>query len=64
MGAEHIATHMHGTVKAIVDYGFDSVKLDSGSEFNNLTWWAALLNATGREILIENVRPSRMTRLA
>lgn len=33
VGAEHIATHMRGTVKAIVDYGFDSIKLDSGSEF-------------------------------
>ena len=44
--------------------GFDGLKLDSCSQFNNLTWWAALLNATGREILIENVRPSRMTRLA
>eukprot|EP01045_Picozoa_sp_COSAG04_P017545 COSAG04_NODE_1559_length_6350_cov_13.193827_1_plen_210_part_00 len=53
VGAEHIATHMHGTVKAIVDNGFDSVKLDSGSQFNNLTWWAQLLNATGRHILLE-----------
>ena len=39
--------------------GFDGLKLDSCSQFNNLTRWAALLNATGREILIENVRPSR-----
>ena len=41
--------------------GFDGLKLDSCSQFNNLTWWAALLNETGREILIENLRPSRMS---
>lgn len=61
VGAEHIATHMRGTVNAIVEYGFDSVKLDSGSEFNNLTWWAELLNATGRRILIENCHQGRTT---
>ena len=32
----------------------DGLKIDSCSQFNNLTWWADLLNATGRQILVEN----------
>merc|ERR1711957_581326 len=29
-------------------------KLDSCSQFHNLTWWAELLNATGSAVLLEN----------
>lgn len=61
IGEANIARHMRATVQAVVDYGFDSLKLDSGSEFNNLTWWAELLNATGRHILIENCHQGRTT---
>ena len=44
-----------GSVKALVDYGFDSVKLDSGFPVgSNLTLWAELLNKTGRPVMIEN----------
>ena len=38
-----------GSVRAIAEYGFDSVKLDSGFPVgSNLTLWAELLNKTGR----------------
>ena len=44
-----------GSVKAIADYGFDSVKLDSGFPVgSNLTLWAELLNKTGRPVMVEN----------
>ena len=45
---------MEQSAAAVAGYGFDGVKLDGCSEFRNLTWWASLLNATGRPILIEN----------
>jgi hypothetical protein len=39
-----------GSVKALVDYGFDSVKLDSGFQVgHNLTLWAELLNQSGKK---------------
>ena len=50
----YIAKHMENHVKAIVEYGYDGVKLDGCGQFKNLTWWHALMNATGRQILIEN----------
>eukprot|EP00854_Cymbomonas_tetramitiformis_P014975 gene14975-17701_t len=44
-----------GSVKAIAEFGFDSVKLDSGFPVgHNMTLWAELLNATGRSVMIEN----------
>jgi alpha-galactosidase len=51
---EYIAKHMEMSAKAVAEYGFDGVKLDGCGEFLNLTWWAELLNATGRPIIIEN----------
>ena len=45
---------MEQSAAAVASLGFDGVKLDGCSQFRNLTWWASLLNATGREILIEN----------
>ena len=45
---------MEKSAAAVGEYGFDGLKLDSCSQFNNLTWWAELLNKTGRHILIEN----------
>ena len=38
---------MHGDVRAIVELGFDGVKLDSCGPRQDLAEWAALLNATG-----------------
>jgi len=49
-----IAAHMQRSAQAVADFGFDGVKLDGCGEFRNLTWWAQLLNATGRPIMIEN----------
>ena len=46
-----------GSVKAVAEYGFDSVKLDSGFPITqNLSLWARLLNETGRPVMIENCR--------
>eukprot|EP00729_Bicosta_minor_P007317 gene7317-8221_t len=45
---------MERSAAAVGEFNFDGLKLDSCSQFNNLTWWASLLNATGRHILIEN----------
>jgi hypothetical protein len=44
-----------GSVDAIKEYGFDSVKLDSGFPVAaNLSLWAQLLNDSGRPVMIEN----------
>jgi alpha-galactosidase len=37
-----------------MDYGFDSIKLDGCGGERDLTQYAALFNATGKSILIEN----------
>jgi hypothetical protein len=49
-----IAQAIAGTVAATVDYGFDGLKLDSCSQFNNMTLWAEEVNATGHKVLLEN----------
>ena len=49
-----VETIMRGSVKALVDMKWDGLKLDSCSQFNNLSWWADLINQTGRDIEIEN----------
>eukprot|EP01064_Diplonema_japonicum_P007857 TRINITY_DN1547_c0_g1_i1.p1 TRINITY_DN1547_c0_g1~~TRINITY_DN1547_c0_g1_i1.p1 ORF type:complete len:432 (+),score=94.57 TRINITY_DN1547_c0_g1_i1:47-1297(+) len=51
---QYIAKHMQNSVKALVDFKFDGLKLDDCGEFRNLTWWAQLLNETGRPVMIEN----------
>lgn len=52
--SSYLQKHMERSVAALIDLGFDGVKLDGCGEFRNLTWWYKLINATGREILIEN----------
>jgi hypothetical protein len=38
----------------VAEYGFDSLKLDSGFPITqNLSLWAELLNKTGRPVMIE-----------
>ena len=37
-----------GTAKAILAWGFDGVKIDSCSEFTNMTRWAELFAASGK----------------
>ena len=51
---EMIATIMKGSVKAVADMGWDGLKLDSCSQFNNLSWWNQLINETGKPVLLEN----------
>jgi len=43
-----------GDVDAVMDYGFDSIKLDGCGRELDLTLYAALFNATGKSILMEN----------
>lgn len=47
-----------GTVQAISDWGFDGVKIDSCSEFKNMTKWAELFAETGKPFLLENCHNS------
>ena len=37
---------MEGSVRALVDMGWEGLKLDSCSQFNNLSWWNSLINKT------------------
>jgi hypothetical protein len=43
-----------GDVDATVDFGFGSIKMDRAGLIKNASLFAALLNATGKRILIEN----------
>lgn len=43
-----------GTVADTAAYKFDGLKLDSCSQFNNMTLWAEEINKTGRAVLLEN----------
>ena len=45
---------MHGDVNALVRYGFDGVKIDSCGPSKDIAMWERLINATGRQIMIEN----------
>jgi hypothetical protein len=47
-----------GTVKAIVDWGYDGVKIDSCSEFSNMTKWASLFATTGKPMVLEDCHNS------
>ena len=50
-----LETVMRGSVKALIDQGWDGLKEDSCSEFNNLTWWSQLINESkAQPIMIEN----------
>eukprot|EP00947_MAST-08B_sp_MAST-8B-sp1_P003133 g3133.t1 len=55
-----IAQAIAGTVSATVEYGFDGLKLDSCSQFNNMTQWAEELNKTGHSCLLENCHQGGM----
>jgi len=47
-------TVIRRSVQTLMEYGFDGLKLDSCSQFNNLTRWNELINASGKPILLEN----------
>ena len=46
------------SVQAMVDWGYDAVKLDGCSQFHNITYWAQLMNETGRPFEVENCHDS------
>ena len=46
--------HYQGDVQATIDFGFDGIKLDACGEFQNLSYFAELMNATGKPILVED----------
>ena len=52
--AELHALHMKGEAEWMASMGFDEVKVDSGGDFNDMDAWERALNATGREIAVEN----------
>ena len=54
VGADVIDTMVQGTVNATIAYGFDGLKLDSCSQFNNMSRWSELLNLTGKSVILEN----------
>lgn len=46
---------MEGSVRAVVEMKWEGLKLDSCSQFNNLSWWNKLLNDTSPvPVLLEN----------
>lgn len=46
--------NFQGDVKALIEYGFDSVKYDSCGGEQDIQLWESLINATGKRVLIEN----------
>ena len=52
---EMVATIMKGSVRALTDMGWEGLKLDSCSQFNNLSWWSRLVNESSKvPVLMEN----------
>lgn len=49
-----VLINYEGDVKLLHDFGFDGVKLDGCGKQRNLTLYAQLMQATGKEYLIEN----------
>ena len=49
----HLQVNYAGDVRATVDWGFDSVKIDSCGAQKNMTLYYELFNATGKPIQIE-----------
>lgn len=46
--------HYANDVAAIVEYGFDGTKIDGCGPAPNVTLWATLMNATGKQLLLED----------
>ena len=44
--------HYQGDVQAIIDFGFNGIKLDNCGQFLNMSLFAELMNATGRPIMV------------
>ena len=45
---------MKGDVRATLDFGFESIKLDGCGVEHGISQWAELFNATGKAVMIEN----------
>lgn len=58
MEAAKSATHYQQDVDWFTDIDFDEVKIDACGNAHNVTLWAALFNATGKAIRIENCHNS------
>ena len=58
MEAGNSPTHYDEDVAWLLDMGFDGVKIDACSSSHNVSHWAALFNATGRPVRIENCHNS------
>lgn len=54
MNETWVAAVYRSSVVDMVDWGFDGVKLDGCSQFHNTSHWSALMNASGRPMLVEN----------
>ncbi|CAE7605489.1 Slc12a5 [Symbiodinium natans] len=54
VGGEIYMRNMRGSVEFLVEHGFQYIKIDSGSVYNDLQLWSDLLEATGSPIAIEN----------
>jgi hypothetical protein len=61
MDPVQVAMIVRRSAQAVARLGFKSLKLDSGSQFNNMTLWAQELNATGVAVAIENCHQGGMT---
>ena len=51
---------MKASVNALTDMGWEGLKIDSCSQFNNLSWWNALINESSTvPVLLQVSRPAR-----
>ena len=57
-----IGGHVRQDAEATADLLFDSIKVDGCGPSQNISEWAAELNATGRPILIEDCLTKRYTK--
>ena len=48
------ATVIQSSVRALTAYGFDGVKLDGCGRYTDIQMWEHTINASGRQVLIEN----------
>ncbi|CAE7714965.1 unnamed protein product [Symbiodinium microadriaticum] len=60
IGGEMYMRNMRGSVEFLHEYGFEYVKIDSGSVYNDLQLWSDLLGAAGSPIAIENCHQGGM----
>eukprot|EP00664_Eupelagonemidae_sp_cell27_P006734 gene6734-6253_t len=52
-----------GNMRALTRFRYDGLKVDSCSQFGNISRWADLANATGRRVMIEDCHASSAPRI-